>query len=204
MVYLQPGGFASVSLRDILAAGVKGAPRYMAEHKVQTIFFALLIGFALLTILAPLGIDGHSFDLGNTGVVGNNEHAAQIDTIGNPLIKFVYQLGDVNCHQRDSRSLFVGGNQMPFCARCTAIFAGLPLGMLVFFVFRREINPFFLILAFVPLGVDGVLQAVTSYESNNLLRVSTGILAGLAAGYAVAYIIKEFGTIISSRKKSHQ
>ena len=202
MLYVHPGGLSCVSLKDDILKGAKGAPRYMAEHKVQTLFFALLLVFALVTVLIPLAIPSHSFDLGNEGKVGVVDNDAKINTIENPVVRFVYQFGDINCHQRDSRSFFVGGNQMPFCVRCTAIFVGLPLGMLAFFVVRREINPFFLILAFVPLGVDGVLQAVTSYESSNLLRVVTGVLAGLAAGYALAFIIKEFGVIFKSRKKS--
>jgi uncharacterized membrane protein len=181
--------------------GLKGLPGYMASNKVQTVFFSLLLTFALAVMLAPLALPQSSLDLGNEGVVGGSEHAEAISGIGNPAVRLLYQAGDVNCHQLDERSFFLNGNQMPFCARCAAIFLGIPIGMVVFFVLRRQFNPLMLLLAFVPLGIDGLAQALTSYESNNPLRVITGGIAGLAAGYALAYIVKELGTIIGPRPR---
>lgn len=192
---------AGVSLKGDAAKGLRALPRYMLEHKAQTLLFALLLILAFVLVFAPLGAPGHDFDLGDFGVVGGNEHAKQFEALGNPIVKLAYQAGDLNCHQRDTRSLFIGVNQMPFCARCTAIFVGMPLGMLVFFVMRREINPIILLMGFVPLALDGGLQLVGVYESVNLFRVITGAIAGITAGYAFAYIIREIGTILTSRKR---
>ena len=36
----------------------------------------------------------------------------------------IYQSGDALCHQKSERSFFLNENQMPFCARCTAILVG--------------------------------------------------------------------------------
>jgi uncharacterized membrane protein len=195
---------AGVSLKEDFTKGLRGLPRYMLEHKFQTLFFALLLALALALVFAPLGVPGHDFDLGDFGVVGGNEHARQFTSMDNPVARFFYQAGDLGCHQRDTRSFFLGGNQMPFCARCTAIFVGMPLGMLVFFVVRREINPIALLLGFAPLALDGGLQLIGVYESTNLFRLVTGTTAGLTAGYAFAYIIGEFGFIIASRKRRSQ
>ena len=120
----------------------------------------------------------------------------------NPAVRFLYQAGDLNCHQIDDRSLFLNGNQMPFCSRCAAIFLGMPLGMLAFFVVRRSLNPLWLLLSFVPIGIDGLTQALTTYESSNAMRIITGGIAGLAAGYALAYLIAEIGTIKAARPLS--
>jgi uncharacterized membrane protein len=190
-----------VSLRSDAREGLRGLPSYMLGHKAQSALFTVVLVLALLSALAPLMVPGGTLDFGDDGSVGDDEHADIINGIDNPVARFYYQMGDLNCHQLSERSLFLGGNQMPFCARCTSIFLGLPIGMLLFFVLRREINPFLLLLAFAPLGVDGLLQLLTSYESSNLLRIITGGLAGLTAGYALAFIVREVGAISRGRKK---
>ncbi|MFH0816085.1 MAG: DUF2085 domain-containing protein [Methanobacteriota archaeon] len=181
--------------------GIAGLPRYMASNKAQTVFFALLLAWALAAIIAPLALPHATVDFGADGVVGGSEHAGAIGEMENPAVRLLYQAGDLNCHQIDERSYFLNGNQMPFCARCTAIFIGMPLGMAAFFVLRREFNPLLLLLAFVPIGVDGLTQAFTSYESTNLMRVITGSIAGIAAGYALAYMVREMGAIVRARPR---
>jgi uncharacterized membrane protein len=190
-----------MGLASDLAAGVKSLPRFLWEHKVQTVIFALLLAFALALVLAPLALPAHTVDFGPDGVVGDDEHAAEISEMENPVVRLMYQAGDANCHQIDERSFYLNGNQMPFCSRCTAIFLGLPLGMLAFYIVRRAINPMWLLLSFVPIGIDGLTQAVTSYESNNILRVITGGVAGLAAGYALGFLISEISAIATARSR---
>jgi hypothetical protein len=47
----------------------------------------------------------------------------------------------------------------------------------------------------VPIGLDGGIQLVTSYESNNVLRLFTGSLAGIVTMLAVGLITFELSTI---------
>ena len=99
----------------------------------------------------------------------------------NPFADAVYTMGDIECHQIAERSFYLNGNELPVCSRDIGIAIGLLSGMLIGILFVRRINPFFLAIGLVPMIIDGGLQAVTSYQSNNLLRLVTGIIAGVVA-----------------------
>ena len=82
------------------------------------------------------------------------------------------------CHQMPERSFFIGGYQLPLCARCTGIVTGHILGITVSF-FRPA--SFRSLPGMLPLMIDGTLQETTSYESTNVKRLCTGILYGFGA-----------------------
>lgn len=79
------------------------------------------------------------------------------------------------CHQMPERSFFVGGYQLPLCARCTGIVIGHVAGIVVS-LFHSI--PFWSLIGTLPLMVDGMVQKLTSYESTNIRRLMTGILYG--------------------------
>ncbi|MEE2747801.1 MAG: DUF2085 domain-containing protein [Candidatus Thermoplasmatota archaeon] len=129
----------------------------------------------------------------------------------NPYYAFVYAFGDLNCHQKHERSWVINGNQMPVCVRDVGIFFGLALGGWWFS--RRGINRWTIrdsfltlfpdkfieplyrndkrllamcgvgILFCLPVILDGGIQAITSYESTNALRLATGIPFGFILGW---------------------
>ncbi|HTY47947.1 MAG TPA: DUF2085 domain-containing protein [Methanomassiliicoccales archaeon] len=99
----------------------------------------------------------------------------------NPFAASIYFLGDSFCTEISDHSYYLNGNQMPFCARCTGIFVGLVIGMLIAVVFDPKVRLFILGLAVLPILIDGGLQLVTTYQSTNPLRMATGLLAGIAA-----------------------
>ena len=145
--------------------------------------------------------------------------------LSNPYYAFVYAFGDFNCHQKHERSWGINGNQMPVCARDVGIFFGLALGGLVFS--RRGLNrwtirdsfltlfpdswteQFYIkdqrlyamwgisILFCLPVVLDGGIQAVSDYESNNLLRVLTGLPFGFIIGWY-------FGASMSSKSSNFE
>lgn len=80
------------------------------------------------------------------------------------------------CHQIPERSFFLFGYQLPLCARCMGIFLGsiCYLGIKYFYQF----NIFESIVLMLPMIIDGFYQLITSYESNNYKRVSSGFLFG--------------------------
>jgi len=141
--------------------------------------------FAALLIFSPLLIDRGTLDLGNEGSVGKIDHDDVIDGIENPVARFAYRFGDRYCHQKDHRSLFLNGNQMPVCARDIGLFAGIFLGCVIGAMYRRSIKLWVLALFLVPMAIDGGLQALTSYESWNPLRVATGLIGGTGIGIYV-------------------
>ena len=147
-----------------------------------------------MIIVAPLMLPADSVDFGDEGLVTGNDFAQQREAAGMAgWVDFIYWMGDLNCHQKHSRTYELKGNQMPFCVRDLAIFTGLLVGMLLFFR-RSHPLPFIAIVAgLVPLAMDGGTQLVTSYESTNNMRLLTGMVTGVTLGMVIAHI----GTDIS-------
>ncbi|MCU0851790.1 MAG: DUF2085 domain-containing protein [Thermoplasmata archaeon] len=143
--------------------------------------------WAVLTVAAPLMVPSDTLvDL--SGVVGGHENEDQFDDLS-AIPHAVYWLGDAECHQLANRSFFLNGNQMPFCARDVGIFVGVAVGFGVASFIRYKIHPLIALAGLVPIAIDGGLQAVTSYESNNILRVVTGLIAGLALSLLIAHFM---------------
>lgn len=90
------------------------------------------------------------------------------------------------CHARPDRSFYFRGRQFPICARCTGELIGMIIGIFVTICFGC---PGFWIacLMMLPLVVDGFVQRLTAYESNNLRRLWTGILFGIAFIFMFIY-----------------
>ena len=89
------------------------------------------------------------------------------------------------CHGIPERCFYVWGVPMPICARCTAIYAGLALAVFAFFILPRMSEAaarMVLLVAVLPLAVDGLTQLVRLRESTNALRAGTGLAAGIAFG----------------------
>jgi uncharacterized membrane protein len=154
---------------------------------VGIIIFIFITIWSLGMIIAPLILPPNSVnDL--TGTVGPVENLDQTEDM-NGYAKFYYQAGDSNCHTIKERSFFINGNQMPFCARDVAIFFGMALGMGIVLFVRFPIKLWWVIGGLIPIGLDGGLQLVTSYESNNLFRVLTGGLAGSVTMLALGFVV---------------
>jgi uncharacterized membrane protein len=160
-----------------------------------TILCAFMIWLALVFI-APLSLPAGSVtDL--SGSVGSLDN---LDVIGqmNPLAATVYLLGDAQCHQLLERSFVINGNQMPFCSRDLGIFIGIVAGMGLAFSGKLKFGWKMALLLLVPMGLDGGAQLISSYESTNLVRLATGILAGVG----LAYLLDWFATRMLEPKEA--
>jgi len=169
------------------------------KHRVKSfvfIFFVFFFLWVLLQFIAPLALQSGSVsDL--SGVVGSSENDYVIRNMSFPW-NVVYLSGDRLCHQRADRSLFLNGNEMPFCARCTAIWLGLAIGLGFMVLYMIELQEKFLIsivLGLLPIGIDGIGQLLGFWESTNLVRILTGLPAGIICGIAIGIIIDELRTI---------
>jgi uncharacterized membrane protein len=160
------------------------AKRYMLVIEIVLTSILLAILFAPLTL--PAGSIG-----GLDGSIGTLDHGDDLNDVPLPQ-RIVYLLGDVNCHQQADRSFFINENQMPFCARDLGLLAGAVFGLALFTILGRRVAWTWLLVLLVPMAVDGVLQAITDYESSNLLRLMTGAAAGFAAGYGAGTLIANF------------
>jgi uncharacterized membrane protein len=91
------------------------------------------------------------------------------------------------CHRKPERSFFWKGKQFPVCARCT----GIHIGYLTFPFFLFDmftLNIWWTVALILPAYIDGFTQAFMNRESNNILRVTTGLMAGIGAMSLVAII----------------
>ena len=99
------------------------------------------------------------------------------------------------CHRIPERSFFLDGRQLPLCARCTGTFLGAMLGLVVILVLGRRrtsslppVPVLGLLLVFMGLwafdGLNSYLGffpgAPQLYQPQNWLRLTTGLLEGLA------------------------
>ena len=165
------------------------------------LFFLFFLIWTMLQFLGPLLLPENTVsDL--TGHVGVTNNQDINEDLGEPWSS-VYNCGDILCHQKASRSFFLNGNQMPFCARCTAIWLGIAVGLGFMFFYKIRLNEkfiFIMLIGLVPIGIDGLGQLFGFWESNNLTRVITGILIGIVCGLAIGIIIDEINEIYNERK----
>ncbi len=103
-------------------------------------------------------------------------------------IKYVF------CHRLPSRTLRFKGRYFPVCARCTGIYLGTLLTLLLHYFFILTLSKdldkylFFIpLILMIPAVVDGTTQLLRWRESNNFLRVVTGLLCGIGFGLILIY-----------------
>jgi uncharacterized membrane protein len=96
-----------------------------------------------------------------------------------PLSAAVYVVGSFICHQRPERSFFLSGLQLPVCARCAGIYAGVAAGALAATSLPPVRRPRLLVLiAIVPALVSLVVEWTGLSPLSNTIRAATGVLAG--------------------------
>jgi len=169
---------------------------------IVLLFFLPFLIWILLQFLAPLAVPhSHVDDL--SGFVGVSDNEKLLDEMPSPW-NSIYGCGDRLCHQKTERSLFINGNQMPFCTRCTAIWLGLAIGLGFMVFYKIELNEkflFLIIIGLVPIGIDGLGQFIGFWESNNIIRIITGLLVGFVCGVAIGLIIDEIRELTQKRKE---
>ena len=176
--------------------------RGKSSRLIILIFFIPFMAWALLQFLAPMAVPtGSVNDL--SGLVGVSDNDKLFEDFPAPWGS-IYECGDRLCHQKDERSYLINENQMPFCVRCTAIWLGLAIGLGFMVFYRMELDIRFLVIiliGLVPIGIDGVGQLLGFWESTNIVRVITGLLAGGVCGVAIGLIIDEINELKKEKKK---
>jgi uncharacterized membrane protein len=106
------------------------------------------------------------------------------------LARAVYGGFHVGCHQIAERSFYLAGYPLAVCARCTGLYAGFALGVLVYPLVRRverRDTParVWLILSALPLAFDFALGVSGIWENTHASRLLTGALLGAVAVFYV-------------------
>lgn len=101
------------------------------------------------------------------------------------------------CHRIPERSFFLGGHQLPLCARCSGTFLGVLLSLVTLTVGGRlragRLPPPRVLLVLVSFVIFWIFDGLNSYltlllgapllyQPQNWLRLVTGMLNGLALG----------------------
>jgi len=102
-----------------------------------------------------------------------------------PFAASIYVIGALICHQCPERSFWVAGVQLPVCARCLGIYAGVVAGAAAaprIGLVRRPRLP--IVLSTVPAIASLVVEWSGLAGLSNGIRAITGLIAGgvIAAG----------------------
>lgn len=103
-------------------------------------------------------------------------------------------IGSLVCHQRSERTLWVGGQYLPVCARCTGGYIGFLLGYALLPFFRRNRakgppNLYVSLAMTLPLLLDSFGQLFGLWVSTNDVRLITGLLFGSALSPLLVYAL---------------
>jgi uncharacterized membrane protein len=114
---------------------------------------------------------------------------------GYPSGEWIYSLFSPVCHQYPTRCFWIFERPWALCARCSSAYLGIAIAAVLFrprlSFLRRAILGVFLISIAV---IDPILQSRGFYESNNFLRLLTGIVGGFgmfSLVYPIPITIKE-------------
>jgi uncharacterized membrane protein len=108
-----------------------------------------------------------------------------------------YQIGSLICHQKPERSFHLAGMQMPVCARCFGLYVAGAAGLLFAWISRLRVPSLALSLskgsvtkilmatAAVPIVLTVALEMIGLITTTNIVRMSTGLPLGFAAGVLI-------------------
>lgn len=129
---------------------------------------AIVASLVSLIVVAPLA-----------AATGHNEIAAGI-----------YRAFGVLCHQLPERSFFIDGHKFAVCSRCTGLYGGFALTLLLYPLVRSLRTTHmparkWLVLAAIPLLVDFSLTFFGWWENTHASRFLTGLLLGSVSVFYV-------------------
>lgn len=145
----------------------------MSHKKAQKAFWAITVVVVLsvvsLVVVAPVAAaSGHS-----------------------DLATGIYRAFAVFCHQLPERSYFIDGHQFAVCSRCTGIYGGFALVVLLYPLIRSLKNPVtppptWLLFAAIPLAIDFSVNFFGFWQNTHTSRLLTG---GFLGGAVVLYVM---------------
>lgn len=93
------------------------------------------------------------------------------------LVNIIDEIGVASgCHRMPERSFFYKGHQFPVCARCTGVFLGQCIALIINIF--KNIPCKTSIACLTIMGFDWGMQEINIKESTNRRRLITGFLGG--------------------------
>ena len=99
------------------------------------------------------------------------------------------------CHRLPDRTFNIRGHYFPVCSRCTGFYIGAFTYFTYVYFFYVQYTIVLIIFAFLmimPTLLDGLTQFFGFRESNNMLRLFTGLMGGVG----LAILIKALKYVI--------
>ena len=108
------------------------------------------------------------------------------------------------CHQLPARSYFIAGHKLAVCSRCTGLYAGFALTLLLYPLLRpiQTIDwppPVWLVLSAVPMAIDFGLTFLGIWENTHTSRLLTGLLLG---SVSVFYVMPGLAELASRKSRT--
>ena len=156
---------------SVPAPALQYTPQTIVTRRPLVVWLILAAG-ALMVLLLVFGAP----------VAAANNH---------PLLALtIYRGFSKVCHQLPERSFFIAGHPFAICARCTGLYAGFTVALLVYPLMvslRRTFAPprKWLFLAALPLAIDFGLTFFGAWENTHSSRFLTGALLGSVAVFYV-------------------
>lgn len=92
------------------------------------------------------------------------------------------------CHQLRERSFIINGKQLPLCSRCLGVYGGLLLSIPIALFYPLNFHVAILLMLFMI--IDGETQFLGLRESNNYIRLFTGLFFSYGLVSIVVIIMK--------------
>ena len=110
----------------------------------------------------------------------------------------IYGAFAIFCHQLPERSYFIDGHKFAVCSRCTGIYGGFALTLLLYPLIRSLKNPIppprsWLLLAVVPLAIDFSVNFFGFWHNTHTSRLLTGAVLGSAVVFYLMPALIELG-----------
>ena len=115
------------------------------------------------------------------------------------VAKAIYGGFAIFCHQLPERSYFIDAHQLAVCSRCTGIYGGFLLTLLLYPLIRSLRNPIlpprsWLLLAALPLAIDFSVNFFGFWYNTHTSRLLTGTVLGSAIVFYVMPAIIELSS----------
>src|SRR5687768_8245933 len=128
-------------------------------------------------------------------------------TAGSHLANSIYGGFAVVCHQLPERSYFIFGHKLAVCSRCTGLYAGFALTLLLYPLLRPLGSvdwppPVWLVLSALPMTIDFGLTFLGIWENIHSSRLLTGLLLGSVSVFYVLPGIAELSSRKTREKRS--
>lgn len=101
----------------------------------------------------------------------------------------------VFCHRSPERTFKIGNRYFPVCARCTGIYGGILVFLVISYFIIFQYGIFSLLVAIVmilPTLLDGYSQLLGYRLSNNGLRFFTGFVSGIGIIILIKFLVNFF------------